>query len=126
MYWSLPIGNGYFGVNTFGRTETERLQITDKTLTNPWQANYDPYPQIGGLNNFSETYLDFNHTNDDVSNYYRYLDLETAISGVNVRTSEWIHLTIAFDVENSFVHLYTNGELKSSKAISGDFSDYIK
>ena len=27
MYWSLPIGNGYFGVNTFGRTETERLLI---------------------------------------------------------------------------------------------------
>ena len=28
--WSLPIGNGYFGANVFGRTETERIQITEK------------------------------------------------------------------------------------------------
>ena len=33
--WSLPIGNGYFGANVFGRTETERIQISEKTLTNP-------------------------------------------------------------------------------------------
>ncbi len=32
--WSLPLGNGYFGVSAFGRTETERLQITEKTLSN--------------------------------------------------------------------------------------------
>ena len=47
-------------------------------------------------------------------------------SGVDVRTSDWIHLTVAFDVENNQIHLYTNGVLKSSKAINGDFSDYIK
>ena len=80
--WSLPIGNGYFGVNTFGRTETERLQITDKTLTNPWQMPFAPWDQIGGLNNFSETYIDFEHWNNYVTNYERYLDLDTAISGV--------------------------------------------
>ncbi len=34
--WSLPIGNGYFGVNVFGRTDTERVQITEKTLVNPY------------------------------------------------------------------------------------------
>ncbi len=79
---SLPIGNGYFGVNVFGRTETERLQITDKTLTNPhWFAA--PYGICkGGLNNFAETFIDFGHTNSGVSNYTRYLDLKTAISGV--------------------------------------------
>ncbi len=88
--WSLPIGNGYFGANVFGRTETERIQITEKTLSNPWQYNYYneatgqyEYPDIGGLNNFSETYIDFNHTNSNVSNYNRYLDLETAIAGVS-------------------------------------------
>ena len=32
--WSLPIGNGDMGVNVFGRTETERLQITEKSLEN--------------------------------------------------------------------------------------------
>ena len=85
--WSLPIGNGYFGANVFGRTETERIQITEKTLSNPWQFPYyngttTEYPAIGGLNNFSETYIDFNHTSSKVRNYNRYLDLETAIAGV--------------------------------------------
>ena len=79
--WSLPLGNGYFGVNAFGRTETERLQITDKTLANPWQEAGGDYSENGGLNNFSETYIDFGHTN--VSNYSRYLDIDNAISGVN-------------------------------------------
>ena len=30
--WSLPIGNGYMGASIFGRTDSERLQFTDKTL----------------------------------------------------------------------------------------------
>lgn len=71
--WSLPIGNGYMGVNVFGRTVTERLQITENTLT----SNYS----TGGLNNFSETYIDFNHPNP--TNYIRDLNLRTAIAGVN-------------------------------------------
>ena len=44
--WSLPIGNGYMGVNVFGRTGTERLQITENSLCNPGEG--------GGLNNFCE------------------------------------------------------------------------
>lgn len=35
--WSLPIGNGYMGVNVFGRTMTERLQITENSLFNPYE-----------------------------------------------------------------------------------------
>ena len=31
--WSLPLGNGYSGINVFGRTDTERIQITDNTLS---------------------------------------------------------------------------------------------
>ena len=34
--WSIPIGNGYYGANLFGRTETERIQLTEKTLANPY------------------------------------------------------------------------------------------
>ena len=30
---SLPIGNGYMGASIFGRTDTERIQITDKICT---------------------------------------------------------------------------------------------
>ena len=30
--WSLPIGNGYMGACIFGRTDTERIQISEKTF----------------------------------------------------------------------------------------------
>ena len=40
--WSIPLGNGYFGANVFGRTETERIQITEKTLAS--------ITKIGGIN----------------------------------------------------------------------------
>ena len=70
--WSLPLGNGYFGANVFGRTDTERIQLTEKSLSNPYG--------IGGLNNFSETYLDFGHTT--VENYERGLLLNEAFAYV--------------------------------------------
>ena len=82
--WSVPLGNGYFGANVFGRTETERIQLTEKTLANPYRitsgsANTD------GLNNFSETYIDFGHVNTGVSEYSRELDFYTAISSVSYK-----------------------------------------
>ena len=83
--WSLPIGNGYFGANVFGRTETERIQISEKTLANPYYR-YDEdgtRHSLGGLNSFSETYIDFGHVNSAVGDYSRWLDLKSAISGVS-------------------------------------------
>ena len=84
--WSLPLGNGYSGINVFGRTETERIQITDNTLSSQLNrietVNGKDY-FAGGLNNFSETYIDFGHVNSAVSDYTRDLDLRTAISSVN-------------------------------------------
>ncbi|HBJ19118.1 MAG TPA: hypothetical protein DDY70_05210, partial [Clostridiales bacterium] len=77
--WSLPLGNGYFGVNVFGRTDSERLTIADKTLFNQygsWTNN------LGGLNTFSETYIDFGHAESEISDYERTLDLRTALSSV--------------------------------------------
>ena len=80
--WSIPIGNGYFGANLFGRTETERIQLTEKTLANPYRIVNNSSLPTDGLNNFSETYIDFGHTNSAVTNYSRELDLKTAISTV--------------------------------------------
>ncbi len=72
--WSLPIGNGDMGVNVFGRTETERLQITEKSL-----ENYGHWGELGGgLNNFCELMLDFGHT--EVTDYVRELDLDDGIA----------------------------------------------
>lgn len=78
--WSLPIGNGYMGVNVFGRTATERLQVTENSLSNP--CVYDPrYPGgDGGLNNFCELYLDFGHPHDAVTDYKRSLSLDDAVA----------------------------------------------
>jgi alpha-L-fucosidase 2 len=69
------LGNGYMGAKVFGRTDTERIQITEKTL-----ANEDPYRR-GGLTNFAEIYLDINH--HDPENYKRSLNLNEGILYVN-------------------------------------------
>ena len=89
--WSLPLGNGYSGINVFGRTETERIQITDNTLASQltivkWQDGEKTLNKRlfgGGLNSFSETYIDFGHTHANVTNYTRALDLRSAVSTVN-------------------------------------------
>ena len=77
--WSLPLGNGYMGINVFGRTKTERLQITENSLCNPIVYKDHLYPGgNGGLQNFCECYLDFGHT--DVQNYRRSLSLNSAVA----------------------------------------------
>jgi len=67
--WSLPLGGGHFGINIFGRTDTERIQVTEVSLANP-------YPT--GVNNFAEVYLDINHPEEEISNYSRDLVLNDA------------------------------------------------
>ena len=73
--WSLPIGNGYMGAAIFGRTDTERIQLSEKTL-----ANRGCYGQ-GGFTNFAEIYLDFHHY--QTKNYRRSLFLNEAVSTVH-------------------------------------------
>ena len=72
---SYPIGNGFMGANIFGRTDTERIQITEKTLAN--EGLYDK----GGLTNFAEIYLSLNHHNPQ--SYKRSLNLNEGILHVN-------------------------------------------
>ncbi|HKK62480.1 MAG TPA: glycoside hydrolase family 95 protein [Bacteroidales bacterium] len=72
---SYPIGNGYMGLNVFGRTDVERIQLTEKTLGN--EGLYGK----GGLTSFSEIYLEFDHYNP--TNYRRSLNLNDAIVYVN-------------------------------------------
>lgn len=77
--WSYPIGNGYLGANLFGRTDTERVQITDKTLhvEAPWEGR-------GGLSSFAELDIDFGHA--DVSDYRRALNLNDAVATVTYQS----------------------------------------
>lgn len=53
--WALPIGNGSMGACIFGRTDTERIQISEKSMCN--RSFYN----TGGITNFAEVYLDFGH-----------------------------------------------------------------
>jgi len=65
-YYSLAIGNGFFGANIFGRTITERIQISEPTLVNPWflaEGKPDEVCSAYGVNNFAEILIDFNHEN---------------------------------------------------------------
>jgi len=79
MSKSYPIGNGYMGANLFGRTDTDRIQITEKTLYN--EGLYG----IGGLTNFAEIYLDINH--QDPQDYSRILNLNEAVFYVNYKNA---------------------------------------
>ncbi len=75
--WSLPLGNGYMGISIFGRTDKERLLITENSLSNPCTF-CDDYPGgAAGLSNFCSFYLDFGHKR--VKDYRRSLNLNTAI-----------------------------------------------
>lgn len=73
--WSLPIGNGYLGANIFGRTDVERIQLSEKTIGN--KGCYG----AGGLTSFAEIYLDINHNH--AKDYKRELRLNDAISTVS-------------------------------------------
>ncbi len=67
--YSLPIGNGYFGASVFGGYDAERIQFTTNTFCNPYQ--------LGGVTNFGEVFIDFNH--QKVQNYERGLCLNTGV-----------------------------------------------
>ena len=74
-YNSYPIGNGYMGANIFGRVDTERVQLSDKTLHN--KGIYGG----GGTTGFAELFIDFNH--GEVKNYRRILNLNEAIAYIS-------------------------------------------
>lgn len=80
--WSLPIGNGYMGLCIFGRTDVERLQLSEKTLDNRGAYNF------GGFTNFAEIYLEMRH--HYTNHYRRELDLNRGIASVSY---EYEHVT---------------------------------
>ena len=50
--WSYPLGNGTLGANVFGRTDVERIQLSEKTF-----ANGSAYNR-GSVTNAAEIYLE--------------------------------------------------------------------
>jgi alpha-L-fucosidase 2 len=78
--WSYPIGNGAMGMNLFGRTDTERLQLSDKGLHN---GSRKRDKGMGSFTNFAEIMLEFGHR--EVDDYRRSLNLNDAMARVSYR-----------------------------------------
>ena len=79
--WSLPLGNSYFGISVFGRIETERLQITENSVSNPGIYGTQWKEGMGGTRTFGDIYIDTFHK--DVENYERGLSVDRAIAYVS-------------------------------------------
>lgn len=83
--WTLPLGNGYFGASVYGYADTERIQITENSLCNPYSpVTHLPRSRVNGchgLSSFAEIFLEFGHNSP--SAYERYLDIDNAIVGVS-------------------------------------------
>lgn len=86
---SLPLGNGYMGINVFGGVDTELISITENSMFNPYtscKGGKGPFNQermdasAGGLNLLSKTYIDFDHKQE--KNYTRELRLNDAVANV--------------------------------------------
>lgn len=75
---SIPMGNGYMGVNVFGGTASDRIQITENSL---YDWGQDRGLKRRGLNNFAEVYIDFDHNN--TRGYAQELILNEGVSRVS-------------------------------------------
>ncbi len=91
--WSLPLGNGYMGINVFGGVESELVTVTENSLFNGSSYSSIGAPKIGpfgqercdanqgGLNLMAKTYIDFDHS--QATNYRRQLRLNDATARVS-------------------------------------------
>ena len=91
---ALPIGNGYLGAMLFGMPGKDHIQFNEESF---WAAGYRGVQEkvasdnvnkkmgegINGFMNSGNIFVDFNlPQNPDILNYYRELDLNTAVSSV--------------------------------------------
>ena len=83
---STPIGNGYLGAVIFGGISREAIQLTDKTLCFH-NATLNDKRHNAGVENFGYVYVDFEHGEDEVSDYTRELCLNDGICTVSYNHS---------------------------------------
>lgn len=83
--WSLPLGNSRFGASIFGRTVTDRIQITENSVANPLIHSKNWKHGMGGTRSFGDLIFEFGHKY--TSRYRRYLSLDSAVSAVTYECS---------------------------------------
>ena len=91
---ALPIGNGYLGAMLFGMPGEDHIQFNEESF---WAAGYRGVQEkvssdnvnkkmgegINGFMNSGNVFVDFNlPQNPEILNYYRDLDLKTAVASV--------------------------------------------
>jgi len=79
--WSIPLGNSHFGASLFGRTETDRIQITENSVANPLLRASSRDQGSGGTRSFGDLIFEFGHT--PFRKYKRTLSLDDAIATVS-------------------------------------------
>ena len=79
--WSLPLGNSRFGASLFGRTETDRIQITENSVANPLLRGASWKQGGGGTRSFGDLIFEFGHK--EPKHYRRALSLDNAVSTVS-------------------------------------------
>lgn len=79
---SLPIGNGYMGVNIFGGVEYDRLQVTEQSMFTSG-SSYVNNRYSAGQESFADVYIDTDHTLDAAENYSRTLRLNDGVASVS-------------------------------------------
>lgn len=103
--YSLPIGCSHLGGNIFGGVEYERIQITENSLMNA----------KGGLNSFANLYIHFPHTESDISDYERSLDISESVAKVKYICGD-------NNIEREYFATYPDraivGKIKTSKKTS--------
>ena len=104
-YYSLPLGNGYFGANIFGRTDSERIQFTTNVFANDYAK--------GGVSNFAEIRIHFGLS--EVCNYERGLNLNEGVAYVKYSVQDNIVSSKAFLSYPDKVFAY---QIKSLKPLS--------
>lgn len=88
MEYSLPIGNGQFGASLFGGVQRDEIQFNEKTL---WTGGPDDMGgNYGSYKNFGSVIVEHlsGVTDGAVREYVRFLDLETAVAGVDFKIGE--------------------------------------
>ena len=91
-HWSLPLGNGYMGINVFGGVGSELVTVTENSVFNATYPSLTatktgPFGQercdanAGGLSLLAKTHIDFGHRG--AKNYRRELRLNDATARVS-------------------------------------------
>ena len=126
---SVPLGNGYFGVNFFGGVGAEIWQISEKSV---WMTSANPKidQRKVGLTSLCELRLLMNHGDSNYKDYSRALDVSQATGKVNYTIDGIAYereLITSYPGRVFAVHLTASQKGKLSftlKTLHSDLCDY--